>query len=143
MKSRQFRLSSRFLIATFAILAAAQMSAAAEPARDIDLSGRWSGAWRDCGSGHHGPLHATFCRVDDCHYRVTFHGRFFGVIPFRYSVVLNVAGRDSDRVVLTGTQRVGLNGSFEYSASASDCEFTSTFASKRYNGRFDLTRCDR
>lgn len=121
-------------------LANSRPAAATEPSPCIDLSGHWSGTWKDCGSGHHGPLHATFCRTDDCHYHVVFSGRFWGIFPFRFKAELNVAGQQGDRLSLSGTQRAGISGTFEYNASASNCDFSATFDSKRYHGVFELTR---
>lgn len=110
-------------------------------AQATDLSGCWSGCWQDCKSGHHGPLKATFCKCDDAHYRVTFSGRFFAVIPFRYSVVLTVTGQDGDKVLLSGESNLGLLfGTFTYHAEATASEFTAHFSSRRYEGRFDLKR---
>ena len=106
-----------------------------------DLTGCWRGFWEDCNTGHHGPLKAHFCKCDDCHYKVTFTGRFMKVIPFRYSVVLNVTNQDGDRVYLSGDSSLGLFfGTFHYDAVATDTEFTADFTSRRYQGRFVLCR---
>src|SRR5262249_52448789 len=106
-----------------------------------DLSGRWAGCWRDFGTGHHGPLHAHLTRIDDCHYHATFHGRFRKVVPFMYSVTLTVVGSENDHVQLSGTHRSALTGRvYEYTASASGCEFTAQFCSDRYHGEFVLSR---
>src|SRR5262245_3763919 len=96
-----------------------------EPAAPcIDLSGKWSGCWRDHGTGHHGPLHARIHKIDDCHYKATFSGTFRKVIPFVYSVELTVTGREGDRLLLTGTHRSSLTGRcYEYTATATECEF--------------------
>src|SRR5262245_37416113 len=104
-----------------------------------DLTGCWRGFWEDCNTGHHGPLKAQFCKCDDCHYKVTFTGRFMKVVPFRYSVVLNVTGQDGDCVHLSGDSNLGLFfGTFHYDAVASDNEFAADFTSRRYQGRFVL-----
>jgi len=111
--------------------------AVAEP----DLTGRWSGCWVSDKNGHHGPLHAKFCKLDECHYRVTFHGRFWKLVPFVYSVTLDVIGHDGEKVLLSGGQSLGpLLGRFDYSATATDQNFTATFRSKNDCGRFELTR---
>jgi hypothetical protein len=105
-----------------------------------DLCGKWSGHWESCPSGHHGPLHARFTRIDDCHYRVHFHGRFAKVIPFRYAVTLNVAGMENGKVLLAGENRLLFFGTFTYQAEATDCNFVATYCSRSDNGRFELTR---
>ncbi len=54
-----------------------------------DLSGEWQGRWESFPTGHKGPLRATFTRLDEHSYRADFSGRFWMLLPFRYSVVLD------------------------------------------------------
>jgi len=106
-----------------------------------DLSGRWSGCWVSDKNGHHGPLRATFRKVSDSCYRVTFTGRFWKVVPFVYSVNLAVTGYQGDAVTLSGATPVGpVVGSFRYDAVATGCEFEARFTSKNDWGRFLLSR---
>lgn len=106
-----------------------------------DLSGTWRGTWESCKSGHHGPMQASFCRLDDTHYRVEFKGRFFKIMPFRYTVVLNVVEDCCDRVKLEGSSFLGrLMGTFCYEATATDCQFTANYSSKNDFGKFELHR---
>lgn len=128
------------LLTAILILAQPGASVAAEPVRDMDLSGKWCGTWRDCKSGHQGPLHATLCRIDDCHYKAVFSGRFWGVVPFRYTMTLEIVGRDGASVLLSGSKRVGISGEFECCARGTDCELNASFKSKRYSGEFELKR---
>src|SRR5262249_20640588 len=129
-----------FLLSFVLLLLVAVVEAAEAPCQP-DLTGKWSGCWVSESDGHHGPLHAHFYKENDCNYRVHFHGRFFKIIPFRYSVTLTIVGHDGDNVLLAGSQRLGpIFGTFEYSATANDREFTATFSSKRDCGRFELTR---
>lgn len=76
--------------------------------RAADLSGNWTGTWESTTSGHHGPLKATFCAIDETHCRVQFRGRFFKVIPFRFNVVLEVTGQEGDKALLAGEAKLGL-----------------------------------
>jgi hypothetical protein len=107
-----------------------------------DLSGNWSGDWVSCSSGHKGPLRARFCRSDDPHYRVVFTGRFFRILPFRYTVTLHVISQEGDRVLLSGSQKLPFFGTFHYNAEATGQQFTATYCSRSDNGRFTLRRCD-
>jgi hypothetical protein len=107
-----------------------------------DLTGSWSGTWESCKNGHHGPLHAQFCKTCDGEYEVVFHGRFFKVIPFRYATTLHVTGYESDRVFLTASKRLGpVLGRFEMNAKATATEFTAHWCSGNDHGLFTLKRC--
>ena len=106
-----------------------------------DLSGCWEGRWESCTSGHQGPLKATFCKLDETHYRVEFSGRFFKVFPFHYSVTLAVTGHDGDSVLLSGNSYLGrMFGTFHYSARATGCDFVADYTSCKDRGRFILHR---
>lgn len=110
-------------------------------ARAVDLSGSWSGYWISDSTGHRGPLRCNFTRLDDGTYQARFSGRFFKVIPFRYSVDLNVV-QDGDTVILAGDQVLGRRlGTFHYDAEATCQEFVANYSSCKDQGRFVLTRC--
>jgi hypothetical protein len=133
LSRRHFALTA---LSVFSIAVGASAEGTAEP----DLNGHWSGCWVSDSDGHHGPLQARFCRIDDCRYEVHFQGRFKKVIPFRFKATLNVVGRDGDKVILSGSQHLPVFGTFEYTATASDREFHADFTSKKDYGRFELTR---
>lgn len=106
-----------------------------------DLSGSWSGGWVSSTTGHKGPLHAHFTRLDDASYQVDFRGRFFKLLPFRYSVVLNVV-EEGDTVRLSGDSYLGrMFGWFHYEAVAGGGSFTADYSSCKDQGQFCLTRC--
>lgn len=105
-----------------------------------NLSGSWSGNWISDGSGHKGPMKAVFRSVGIDSYEVAFSGRFFKVIPFRYKVTLMVTGKDGDKLILTGSQKLLGFGTFEYSALADNGSFMANYSSKKDNGRFELYR---
>ncbi len=128
----------RYFLAASLVLTAACVSRL----EAADLDGRWSGYWVDCNSGHSGPLRASFCKCGVDTYRVTFTGRFYGVIPFCYNVTLAVTGKDGEKDILSGESRVGLLfGTFAYRAEATDTDFVADFSSCRYQGKFVLKRC--
>lgn len=107
----------------------------------VDLSGSWSGSWESCTTGHAGPLRAEFTRCGPTQYRVGFTGRFFRILPFRYSVTLDVVEDHGDRVVLAGSSFLGrLFGTFTYRATADACQFTADYRSKKDSGEFRLSR---
>jgi hypothetical protein len=124
------------------VLLALTVAGGASTARAADLSGCWDGYWQSCSSGHQGPLSATFCRTDPNHYQVTFTGRFFRFIPFRYTVTLSVLADDGQTVTLGGSHDLGrLAGTFTYRATATSTNFTANYYSCKDQGKFVLSRC--
>lgn len=132
---------ARRLFAAFLTIVLAVVSTAANRLEAADLSGCWAGSWQSCTTGHRGPLKAEFTRCGADAYRVTFSGRFFKIIPFAYTVTLDVVSEDADGVVLAGRSYLGrMFGTFSYRATADACRFTANYASKKDNGIFRLTR---
>ena len=109
-----------------------------------DLSGHWSGTWLSHSNEHDGPLEGDFVKIDDDHYCVHFRGRFWGLLPFSYRVMLTVTGREGDKVSMSGSSNLGfLLGTFSYQATVTDTEFCASYCSKRDHGVFAMTRCSR
>lgn len=132
---------ARHLFAASLAIALAVGSTAAGRLDAADLSGCWSGSWQSCTTGHKGPLRAEFTRCGADAYRVTFSGRFFKIIPFTYTVTLDVVSEDAAGVVLAGRSYLGrMFGTFSYRATADDCRFTADYSSKKDSGVFRLTR---
>lgn len=129
------------LFAAALTIVLAVVSTGASRLEAADLSGCWTGSWQSCTTGHKGPLRAEFTRCGADAYRVTFSGRFFKVIPFTYTVRLDVVSEDADGVVLAGSSYLGrMFGSFSYRATADECRFTANYSSKKDSGVFRLTR---
>lgn len=115
--------------------------ACAMPASAVDLSGCWTGSWQSCTTGHSGVLRARFTKCGATQYRVDFSGRFCRLLPFRYSVTLDVVEDCGDRVTLAGSSYLGrLFGTFGYTATADGGTFSAQYTSKKDDGRFDLRR---
>ena len=123
-------------IALLAVLAAPRSAA-----RATDLSGCWEGCWQSNSTGHKGVLRATFVRLDEGRYCAHFSGRFFKILPFRYSVVLSVI-EAGDQVQLAGQSYLGrlAGGTYTYRATADACRFEACYSSRKDQGRFSLTR---
>ena len=84
---------------------------------------------------------ATFTKMDESHYCVTFRGRFFKIMPFRYTAVLTVV-EDGDVVKLAGSSYLGrVFGTFSYSDTATATDFNANYSSCKDWGRFCMTRC--
>jgi hypothetical protein len=74
-------------------------------------------------------------------YDVEFRGRFFKVLPFRYSVTLDVVRDDGQTVDLAGESYLGrMFGTFHYHAAATHCEFVADYTSCEDDGRFMMRR---
>jgi hypothetical protein len=108
----------------------------------VSLAGHWSGSWYSCTTGHRGPLFAEFCPLSTGDYRVNFRGRFFRILPFRYTVVLRVVDQQDGVVHLQGQSYLGrLFGTFTYEATATESGFRATYRSCDDRGVFKLQRC--
>jgi hypothetical protein len=131
----------RVLLLPLLLLASLPAHAAQPCLCGPDLSGNWpNGRWESQSDGHGGPLSATFERVDAQHYRVVFRGKFLKIIPFRYNVTLDIVGQQGDRVLLAGSSKLPIFGTFTYDAQATACEFMATYSSRADKGTFRLHR---
>lgn len=111
-------------------------------AQATDLSGYWEGRWGSTTTPHNGPLTATFCKISSTQYQVNFKGRFFKILPFRYSVVLNVVSDDGRTVHLRGSSYLGrMFGTFYYHATVTNNCFSASYSSCKDRGWFKMTRC--
>lgn len=123
------------------VLVTAALAGAAREAQAVDLSGCWEGRWSSHCTPHQGPLKATFVRQDDTHYCVHFKGRFFKLLPFKYSVMLEVVEETPEGVTLQGSHYLGrLFGTFTYTATATDCSFNANYSSCKDQGVFCLKK---
>ncbi len=117
------------------------LASAAQSALAVDLSGCWEGCWGSQCTRHKGPLKATFVKQDETHYCVHFKGRFFKLLPFKYSVVLEVVEDTGDHVTLSGSHYLGrMFGTFTYTATATACEFNADYSSCKDSGVFKLKK---
>ena len=139
-------------VLSFSVVAIAEDKPAAEPKpapapapkAPTDLSGRWTGTWLSHSNGHDGPITGDFSKIDDDHYCVHFSGRFMGLLPFDYDVVLTVTERKEDQLTMSGSSNLGfLFGTFWYTATVTDTSFVASYCSKRDHGVFSMTRCTR
>ncbi|MSR32168.1 MAG: hypothetical protein EXR99_11740 [Gemmataceae bacterium] len=122
----------------FLCLATFSLQAKDPPAPD--LSGSWSGLWISDGSGHQGPMRATFQPAGDGSYDVLFTGRFFKVFPFRYRANLAVTGKEGNKIKLEGSKRLPGFGVFTFKALADEKSFRAEYSSRKDNGRFEFDR---
>jgi len=134
--------AGRIRSAVILAIALAAISALASSSVAADLSGCWQGTWESCTSGHQGPLNATFCRISPTQYDVRFSGRFFKLIPFHYSVTLNVESENENSTTLAGSHDLGrLVGTFTFRANATASSFVANYSSCKDQGKFTLSRC--
>ncbi len=125
------------------LLAVALLLAVPAACRAVDLSGCWSGSWESCNTGHKGPLWAEFVSCGGNQYEVHFRGRFFKIMPFKYSVTMVAEERDGV-VYLSGSKYLGrLVGTFSFNAAATDTCFNANYSSCEDSGQFKLSRCSK
>ena len=106
-----------------------------------DLSGAWKGTWSNSNNRHTGPLRGRFTALNDSQYQVVFRGRFFLVLPFRYTVVLDAEEQEDGSIRLRGSTFVSRRyGTFEYDATVRDGHFESTYTSSKFQGTFSMDR---
>ena len=86
-------------------------------------------------------MRASFCRLTDGNYQVTFVGRFAKLIPFRYTTTLTVTGHKDGVVYLSGSHYLGpLMGCYTYNAWSNGCQFVSGYSSSKDQGQFSLAK---
>lgn len=126
------------------MLAGACWSAATTQAAECgpDISGCWNcGSWHSCCTGHKGNLRAVIRRCDASHYECTFSGTFFKVIPFRYTVTLQVTRVEAGVVYFRASRNIPLfGGSFNCSGYATACKFHANYCSPKDRGTFTMSR---
>jgi hypothetical protein len=130
----------KFLSLLWSLPCLLALTCGARAAEPVDLTGKWHGTWKSCDTGHHGPLNATFCKVNDTCYQVRFTGRFFVALPFRFTVQLAVTGQEDGKVYLSGSPHLPLFGTFQFEAVATDNEFSATYSARNDHGQFNLCR---
>lgn len=140
--SRRRALSGLLGLAAGGVLPLHRLLADDGAAPGVNLCGEWNcGYWKSFCNSHHGKLRACFERCDACHYRVTFSGTFLKLVPFRYTQTLTITGYSDDRVHLTASRSIPLfGGSFTMCGSATSCNFSANYCSKKDRGVFVLSR---
>src|SRR6476659_4569163 len=119
----------RFGIVAFSAVAAIAIP---QPAQASDPSGTWVGEWVSSSSGHQGPIKAHIRQVDNCTYRACFCGRFLYVVPFAYSVPMQVTGQTtSGATILTAQSWLPGFGDFTCRATVSQCRFDACYVSPK------------
>ena|SRR5687767_13245812 len=128
------------VIASVFLLLSSRSTQAAEPA-SVDVAGCWSGYWISCSDGHSGPMQATICKVGDNCYEARFRGRFWVVVPFRYTMTFREVDRDGDKVILAGEHRLGpVLGTYSFTATVTATDFDASYTARRDHGKFVMQR---
>lgn len=134
------RTFSRLLATTLMVLVCWSLPCGAD-AGELTAEGCWAGQWRSCSTGHQGPMTAQLTECGEGKYRADFKGRFFKIIPFKYSVTLEVLESSEDAIQLGGSSYLGrMFGTFHYSATVTENEFKANYRSKKDSGVFSMQR---
>ena len=133
------KLSTFFAFIVLVVVAFSVTSAQAQ-FNDGLLNGNWSGGWKSCSTGHRGRMNAEFCRIDATHVQANFRGTFAKIIPFRYRPVLDIVHEEPGLMVISGSKKLPLVGSFQYDATVTGNQFNATYRSRRDHGYWNLQR---
>jgi hypothetical protein len=116
-------------------------TAAAEPALDSSLQGRWQGVWVSEVTGHTDELKCVIERNADGTYRARFHAKYHQVLSFGYTVSLKVQS-SGDGFTFEGDANLGwyAGGIYHYEGRADATNFHSTYSCKYDHGTFQMGR---
>ncbi|MEX2559746.1 MAG: hypothetical protein WD403_07515, partial [Pirellulales bacterium] len=90
--------------------------------------GCWEGCWKSHCTGHNGKLKAIIRQQGEDSYCARFHGTFFKVLPFEYSVRLN-AHTEGDHYRLQGSKDLGrlAGGVYRFEGQADGQDFVAHY----------------
>ncbi len=137
-----------FLMAMFLFLVATNETTAQQPcpcqnqndtATSV-LDGQWRGHWLSGTTGHRGRLNGSFVQLDSQHVRADFRGTFAKVIPFRYRPVLDIVYSEPNLMIVQGSKKLPLVGTFHYQATISGNYFDGTYQSRRDQGVWRMSK---
>ena len=116
--------------------------AAATPASDTGLQGRWQGTWHSDANGHSGKLRCVVTKTDDAMYRARFHAKYMKVLSFGYTVFLKAEPTATNGYAFSGQANLGrlAGGVYHYEGHADTTNFFSTYSCKYDHGTFQMTR---
>ncbi|MEX0712786.1 MAG: hypothetical protein WD278_10580 [Pirellulales bacterium] len=104
-------------------------------------AGCWEGCWESHCTGHNGKLKAIISRQGEDSYCARFHGTFFKLLPFEYSVRLN-AYAEGDHYRLQGSKDLGrlAGGVYRFEGQADGQDFVARYTSSKDSGTFRMSR---
>lgn len=116
--------------------------AAAAPARDGDMSGRWHGEWISAATGHRGPLRCVIHTISDQRWFARFHAGYAKIFRACYGADLHVAQLGPDRYTFSGNSDLGwaAGGVYEYDGQGTGAELVCRYRSRMDHGEFRLRR---
>lgn len=105
------------------------------------LEGAWDGRWISDLNGHNGRLRCVIEPISNTQCRAKFKAHYWGILRFRYSVVLDLTTKDGT-TTFKGDANLGYlaGGNYSYEGSSTSTEFQSTYKSRYDHGRFELKR---
>jgi hypothetical protein len=115
--------------------------AAATPAGNTLLEGRWEGSWRSDVNGHTDRLRCLITKLDQGLYQARFHAKYRKIFSFGYTVPLR-AENTNGQVHFSGEADLGslAGGLYKYKGHAEATNFFSTYTCKYDHGTFQMGR---
>ena len=116
-------------------------TAAANPAPETGLEGRWQGDWLSGVNGHSGRLRCIVTDSADGSYQARFKAKYRKVLSFGYTVPLKVE-RTENLFRFQGEADLGwlAGGVYHYAGRAGPTNFFSTYSCKYDHGTFRMGR---
>src|SRR5579871_5678175 len=113
-------------------------AAAAKPADQTDITGRWEGTWSSDANGHCGGLRCIITRLDPRSYHARYAATYAGIFHFGYEMTL-IADKQNDWVQFEGSADLGsmAGGNYHYEGHANAEAFYATYKSSDDHGRFN------
>lgn len=106
-----------------------------------NLTGNWSGNWSSEISNHKGPLKAKFKVLGEDKVEAKFTGRFFKLIPFKFTVTLDVVSQKDGTTKLQGKHDLGRTlGVYHYDVNYEGDSFIAKYHTDKDKGVFEVSK---
>lgn len=112
-----------------------------KPSAAQKIEGHWAGIW-DCETtGHSGKLRCHLIHVEDNLYQAKYTGTYMAIVPFWYTVEMDIDCSSQDCEIQAEANLGWLGGGhYVYDGAIIGDSFNTNYTSKHHNGTFNLHR---
>ena len=105
------------------------------------IEGHWTGTWHCETTGHSGKLRCRLTYVDDNQYQAKYTGTYMAILPFWYTVDMEVDCQAQACQIQAIADLGWLGGGhYVYDGTIIGDRFKTNYTSKHHNGTFELQR---